>query len=227
MNNKETLLQEFVVISDNGYDVGHRDRFIESYLFIQPYLKENARILEVGGKSNFSRFIESKHPTIKVDSTTTDLRYILPIASEQYDLVLNMEVFEHINVASDCDMHEFDNSTVKTFLYECNRVLKPGGVLFLTTPNAHSLLLLNSILTCQPGMFYRRHVREYSCDEMIAFVTDAGFKIEQFDTKDVWNCLPREKFTWLFNFAKSSGCKVDWMREDIFILAKKLCSTNI
>lgn len=45
----------------------------------------------------------------------------LPFTSESFDLVLSHSVLEHVDSA-------------ETYLAECHRVLRPGGVLFLQTP---------------------------------------------------------------------------------------------
>ncbi len=57
---------------------------------------------------------------------TADMNRPLPFNDESFDAVVSIEGIEHIE-------RPFD------FVRECRRVLKPGGVLLLTTPNVSSL----------------------------------------------------------------------------------------
>jgi len=62
-----------------------------------------------------------------------------------FDGLISIEVIEHIEKTND-------------YLAEAYRVLKPGGLIMLTTPNK----LLSSP---KPGMLWPEHVREYTPDE--------------------------------------------------------------
>jgi len=54
--------------------------------------------------------------------------------------------------------------------------LRIGGYLILTTPNIASLFRrLRLLLGKQP--IYRYHVREYTMDEVLAIIREAGFNI--------------------------------------------------
>jgi SAM-dependent methyltransferase len=68
----------------------------------------------------------------------------LPFANEQFDSVVTFQVIEHI-----------ENDLL--FLQEIHRVLKPGGVVLLTTPNRKLSLSRNPW-----------HVREYEAHELLA-----------------------------------------------------------
>lgn len=97
-----------------------------------------------------------------------------PMADGSLDLVVFMEVLEHLALDP---MHT---------LLECNRILRPGGFAFVTTPNACSAECLVRLLRGQhPGHFtpYRnrkdqRHHREYAPAEVVRVVEAAGFQIE-------------------------------------------------
>ncbi len=66
----------------------------------------------------------------------------LPVADASYDVVTAFQFIEHIEKRKD-------------FLKECMRVLKPGGVLLVSTPNSKKSLARNPF-----------HVHEYTFDEM-------------------------------------------------------------
>ncbi len=71
----------------------------------------------------------------------------LPFADQQFDSVVSFQVIEHI----ENDLH---------FLKEIHRVLKPGGVVLLTTPNRKLSLSRNPW-----------HIREYEAHELLALAS--------------------------------------------------------
>ena len=66
----------------------------------------------------------------------------LPFADQVYDVITAFQFIEHIEPR-------------KEFIQECLRVLKPGGSLLLTTPNAKKSLARNPF-----------HIHEYTFEEM-------------------------------------------------------------
>jgi len=103
--------------------------------------------------------------------------------SDSFDVVLFLEVLEHI---IDDPKHVFS---------EINRILKPGGYLFLTTPNMawifNRLLLL---FGKQPQLYlsslrygYKSeigHFREYTAEELM-YLLRSSFRIEKCAYVDV------------------------------------------
>jgi 2-polyprenyl-3-methyl-5-hydroxy-6-metoxy-1,4-benzoquinol methylase len=94
----------------------------------------------------------------------------LPWADESFDVVLMLEILEHFAV---------DPMRV---LWEANRVLKPGGTLILSTPNASSVAALARLLlghNPQPepynGQDSNRHNRLYDDNEITCLLRAAGF----------------------------------------------------
>ena len=57
----------------------------------------------------------------------TDLNKSIPFTDGEFDIVLCMEIIEHLD-------------SPINFLKECFRVLRPGGKIILTTPNAPSII---------------------------------------------------------------------------------------
>lgn len=104
--------------------------------------------------------------------------YAMPFPSNTFDAVIMSEILEHVD--NDVDA-----------LVEAYRVLKPGGVLAVTVPNADYPFLWDPInrtlewlfgTHISSGMFaglWANHVRLYWRDELRAKVERAGFMVEE------------------------------------------------
>ncbi|HLU09016.1 MAG TPA: methyltransferase domain-containing protein [Oceanobacillus sp.] len=104
--------------------------------------------------------------------------YALPYKDETFDAAILSEILEHV---------EDDVAALK----EVYRVLKPGGVVAITVPNANYPFLwdpINKTLETlfkthiQHGMFagiWANHVRLYKRDELRSAVLNAGFMVEE------------------------------------------------
>jgi SAM-dependent methyltransferase len=108
---------------------------------------------------------------------------VLPFHDCQFDVVLFNELFEHLRINPIFTMREV------------HRILKPGGVLFLSTPNLRSLaglanfLLKNRCYSCCADPYaefskledlgHMGHVREYTTREIIEFLSRIGFEIRE------------------------------------------------
>lgn len=107
----------------------------------------------------------------------------LPFKDCQFDAVIFNELFEHLRV-----------NLILT-MQEVYRILKPGGILFLSTPNLKSLggvinfLFHNKSYACASDLFHEwnkintighmGHVREYTAFEVTDFLSKIGFSINK------------------------------------------------
>lgn len=107
----------------------------------------------------------------------------LPFADETFDAVVFNELFEHLRI-----------DPIFT-LTEVLRVLRPGGVLLLSSPNLRSLLgirnflLRNRAYSCAGDVFaeysklsrlgHMGHVREYTTTELAGFLAAVGFTVDE------------------------------------------------
>src|SRR5260370_16770741 len=87
---------------------------------------------------------------------------------------------------------------------EIHRVLKPGGVLLLTTPNAVSFRAIAAVLRGGHPGFYTlfsnperepgpRHAREYTPEEVSELLVDSGFVLFHMETGPYANPPPNSK----------------------------------
>jgi SAM-dependent methyltransferase len=120
---------------------------------------------------------------------------VFPYPCEHFDTVLCCELIEHL--PSD-PMH---------MMSEINRILKPGGHLVLTTPNACSLRAVSAILQgYHPGFFpaylkpgdseEARHAREYAPREIAYLFRDAGFELAVLETGE-FRDVPHPDHEWI------------------------------
>ncbi|MFV9506637.1 MAG: class I SAM-dependent methyltransferase [Oscillochloridaceae bacterium umkhey_bin13] len=101
-----------------------------------------------------------------VQHLQSDIFRGLPIADQQVDAITAGELIEHLT----------DDGA---FLRECWRVLKPGGLLALTTPNLTFALNRGLILLGKMPKFVHEpyHYRIYNLDSLHQTVTTAGFTV--------------------------------------------------
>lgn len=181
------------------YAKSHRIRLAYDLDYVRQYARQNSRIVEFGSvpliltaslKANnfqvqgldidpdrFRAIIDSFGLEIAKANIETER---LPLESDYYDLALFNELFEHMRI------------NPITTMTEVRRVLKPGGILLLSTPNLTSfkgwlnLILLNKT----PGNVYQEylkleklghmgHVREYTSTELKEFLEQSGFAVNQ------------------------------------------------
>jgi SAM-dependent methyltransferase len=108
-----------------------------------------------------------------------------PYPSHHFHTVLCCELLEHLQ----CDPMQM--------MREIHRVLKPDGVLILTTPNVASLRVVHRILGGHHPAYYNRfprpfrsgelapdpgHFREYSPTEIAQLLSDSGFVVLRIET---------------------------------------------
>ncbi|MGH9073563.1 MAG: class I SAM-dependent methyltransferase [Acidimicrobiales bacterium] len=103
-----------------------------------------------------------------------------PYPDSTFDLVLFCEIIEHL---------PFD---VVQPLAEVHRVLRPGGALLLTTPNAVRLDNVERILrgdnvyeTLSGYGPYGRHNREYTVSELRALLEEGGYEVAELQAMDI------------------------------------------
>lgn len=110
----------------------------------------------------------------KVSAMRGDLAQ-LPLKDESVDVIVCLQVIEHLQ-------------DQPGFVAECARVLKPGGLLFMSTPNRLTFSPLWEPGTPHVNPF---HTRELSADELIDLMS------EKFDVEEVLGVFYGERLSML------------------------------
>ncbi len=111
----------------------------------------------------------------------------IPYADNTFDCIVFTEVLEHIAIQHPAKVLE-----------EINRVLSPGGILIMSTPNVSNIsnvfaLMRGENIFWDPPIFYGstdRHNREYTPGEVFSLLKGSGFqniKIGYLNTPSNWN----------------------------------------
>jgi SAM-dependent methyltransferase len=196
---------------EEAYSKHHMRRFIATLQRIPPPQSPDDRLLELGSLLHLAPAIKKycgyqhvfgadswpgeqvEYETVSrydgEESHTFELRNFnveadpFPYEDGFFRTVLCCELIEHLRRDP---MH---------MLWECNRVLQPGGYLLLTTPNIASARAIEGLLAgCGPYHFaqYNRtdiadqHNREYAPYEVGVALAAAGFTVVALETEDVW-----------------------------------------
>ncbi|MBX2964248.1 MAG: class I SAM-dependent methyltransferase [Cyclobacteriaceae bacterium] len=182
-------------------------RLFKAYVAALPYVKGN--VLEIGcGEGRGIALLKPNTTGFtavdKIDDALKALRQKFPDArfmamnlpplhglqDNAYDCVISFQVIEHIQ----------DD---RFFLKEINRVLKPGGIALITTPNKKLSLSRNPW-----------HIREYFAEELQRLAA------EIFDSVDLKGITGNEKV--MLYYEQNRVSVNGFMRWDIFNLQYKL-----
>ena len=193
------------------YFASHKDRLALDFEWCRRNISGQARILEIGAYPFFvARALVSEgydvhtvdHPApqvtdlarrISVVSAGCDIeRERLPFPENSFDEVLFNEVFEHLRIDLLFTMEEL------------RRVLKPGGRLWLSTPNVRSargivnFLFKKEVWSRMGGGIFAQwdhlrthgwmgHLREYTSKEVADFLLANGFSVERVVYRGGWS----------------------------------------
>jgi SAM-dependent methyltransferase len=179
--------------------------------------------LEVGEETVITDLLTRSFPQVCWRNTIGDLRFPWENNDDSVDIIVSMEVTEHLADLPDGINHSFLFTGLKAYLHEAYRVLKPGGILFITTPNSGSAYVLINALAGKPPWYFNKHVREYTLTEMQAYLEEIGFIIQR--AKAIQCMMVDEKidYTVLFQMLLGSLIYQDVQErgDDLFIIAVK------
>lgn len=180
---------------------GHEKRYALSLEWIVPL--ENAQnfdddpcpniIIDFGQNIDEAPFDLALHQLLPVLVRSTgkqDLRYPTNLADNNYAGVCAMEILEHMKDRVEDRIDEMCYSGIRNLLAEAFRILRPGGWMFLSTPNLSQYGCAWRLIRGDAANWNLCHAREFGFLELQQFVAEAGFSIERIAAVNVWDPLP-------------------------------------
>lgn len=176
-----------------GLGLRYRDRILDVgcgngyYLYLLNNLGIKVSLTAVDSDDNALKsakeIVDGKNiKLLRADATK------LPFKDSSFDKVLMSEVIEHIE-------------DEKKALFEIRRVLKPNGLLILTTCNIDYPFFWDPINWILQHFFnthikngfwagiWNQHIRLYKMDQLKKIVTSRGFSVEKIEPLTFW-CIP-------------------------------------
>ena len=241
-NIKAVTFSEFLEAQEKGpYYYDHQKRYVETSKFMESWIDfsnlDGKRVLELGGRSPILSYLESRG--VIAEEYTEELRNEISLPQETFDVVLLLEVFEHLK-----DIESQSHNATQCFtgpkhlIKEIQKLLKPGGVMILTTPNASSLNVFYNFLMKRTPYNYNLHPREYTKAEVIDLVlkgnveyknyqdtgelVDLGrFELINSQIIDVWNLPPEANREKLIEAIHACGADTTERGDDMMFIFRK------
>lgn len=180
----------------HDYFAYHRTRFVDSFKFLMPHVREGACVADLvqpgDGPGPLAEFFGMRWGAV-LTLITSDLRQPLDVEDSSSDLVLCTETIEHIKDRDSSqifDLERFTYSGVESMLAEIGRILRPEGHLFITTPNASSYTHLYKWLMGELPYMDSKHVREYSLDALNEICGKHGLMPDCIEVRNSWGNVP-------------------------------------
>ena len=196
----------------------HRYRFLNSFGLLVEQLGavEGLDILEAGGESPLTLFLAAHN---RCFVTRSDLRYEIDAADASQDLVFSFEVIEHLQDQCTDDIDQaalFRCNSARRYLDEILRVLRPGGALMLTTPNAASYRVIEQAIEGKGPAVFRQHAREYTADELLDLMP--GYELAHLEAQTNFFFNQRRKWEPIF---EAHGWSTELRGDDLALIARK------
>lgn len=204
------------------YFKDHKWRFEQSLKWISPHVKETSHVLEIGSPGVFTDIFKKHVKCEKYYNTWQDLRTPIDYPDSMFDVILFMEVIEHVKDVEEVGGYNetFHGTGQLNLLKECHRMLKNEGILFFTTPNPNSIASLRKLLAYDHPFTYWFHVREMSQNDIKNNIEKSNLKIIQYNTLGCWYKITQTDRQ-LMECLEKFGYSSEYREDDIFIIAKK------
>ena len=204
--------------------IPHRYRLYLTTRWIERYiatLHPPLTCIELGGMTIVTALLRGYFEKAVWKELSGDLRDPWSMESESIDFIVCAEVIEHLSDPAVGVQDTFRMSGLRKVLAECYRVLKPSGYLFVTTPNAVSLVVLRSLLAGYPPWVYELHIREYTVHDLWRELTQIGFGISEFRTVHCLTVDQNTDFSPYFQLLLDGNHETANRGDDLFFMARK------
>lgn len=183
------------------------------------------RLLELGPPTRVGQFAQDEFDC-DYQSYEADLRTPFALVDDCYDAVLCLEVLARVkddprSETTDEARLTFNYSGVMNVFREAYRVLRPGGSLLITTPNASSVDVIGRILLKQHAHIFEPHVRELTPNQVKAFGEYVGFRLETFGTFFAWQTIPEDLRQKIFGFLEANALDMANRGDDAYFAFRK------
>lgn len=188
-------------------------------------MDKNVKILDLGcGAAGFSKLLATnKFSSIfscdadvygsdvsKFNFQKCNLNEDLPYANEQFDVVVSLEVIEHLE-------------NPRKFIREVHRITKPGGLILISTPNNESItsllsLVLRGYFSAFADACYPAHITPILTIDALRMFNEVGLTAPRI----IWSQsgrMPGTKLYWPTLIGHCFGWK--WVSDNFFIRANK------
>ena len=207
----------------------HKRRFVDSVEFLDPFVEPYSHIADLvqpgDGPGPIAEFF-SLEKNAALTLITTDLRERLQVSDSHCNVVLCTETIEHIKDRESSkifDLERFNYSGVDSMLLEIHRILKPEGMLFITTPNSLSFTQLYKWLMGELPYMDANHIREYTVSLLNEVCARNGFGPIAIELRNSWGNVPANILADLEQLLASCPVKRDLQREEnIYALYRRL-----
>ncbi len=185
-------------------------------------LPSNSVVIDLGTENVVSDYWRFRFPQVQWINTDFDLRYPWPTLPQSCDLIICTETVEHLADHVNQSFNEgFYQSGMNSLLKESFKALRPGGCLFLTTPNAASVLHIRAVLQGDPPWFFLQHVREYTMKEVEDHLINTGFEVIKKKDVHCMSVMAYSDYAPIFKLLLDHGYSPNGRGDDLFLLARK------
>jgi SAM-dependent methyltransferase len=220
------LYNDFMSVNtSNDYDYIHAVRFRKTVTVFGEYLEKSTNIIELGGHSRIGVFTNQMLGAA-YRSYEHELSEQFDLPDSSFDCVLCLEVIEHLKdtLTSETTIDRiatFNYSGVMNVLSESYRILEPGGLMLITTPNAVSVDVIVKVMRGEHGHLFDPHVRELAPMQVKAFAERVGFNLEEYGTFFAWTTAGEEERSRVLALISEMGFDASNRGDDAFFVLRK------